>query len=92
MATAVVPRVFKNYINGEWSEAASGRAFENRNPANIEELVGIFPDSTAADVDAAVRCGPRGFPVLAAGTGAQAGRNSVPSGGDSVQAQGNARK
>jgi acyl-CoA reductase-like NAD-dependent aldehyde dehydrogenase len=54
MATAVVPRVFKNYINGEWSEAASGRAFENRNPANIEELVGIFPDSTADDVDAAV--------------------------------------
>jgi alpha-ketoglutaric semialdehyde dehydrogenase len=54
MATAVVPRVFKNYINGEWSEAASGRAFENRNPANTDELIGIFPDSTAADVDAAV--------------------------------------
>src|SRR3984893_7610068 len=54
MATAVVPRVFKNYINGEWSEAASGRAFENRNPANTDELIGIFPDSTPADVDAAV--------------------------------------
>ncbi len=54
MATAVVPRVFKNYINGEWSEAASGRAFENRNPANTDELIGIFPESSAADVDAAV--------------------------------------
>src|SRR6202051_892991 len=54
MATAVVPRVFKNYINGEWSEAASGRAFENRNPANTDELIGIFPDSTVEDVDAAV--------------------------------------
>ena len=54
MATAVVPRVFKNYINGEWSEAASGRAFENRNPANTDELIGIFPDSSVADVDAAV--------------------------------------
>ena len=54
MATAVVPRVFKNYINGEWSEAASGRAFENRNPANTDELIGIFPDSSATDVDAAV--------------------------------------
>ena len=53
MATAVVPRVFKNYINGEWSEASSGRAFENRNPANTDELIGIFPDSTAADVNAA---------------------------------------
>ena len=61
MATAVVPRVFKNYINGEWSEAASGRAFENRNPANIEELVGIFPDSTAADVDAAVNAAHAAF-------------------------------
>jgi len=54
MATAVVPRVFKNYINGEWSEAASGRAFENRNPANTDELIGIFPESSAAEVDAAV--------------------------------------
>ena len=61
MATAVVPRVFKNYINGEWSEAASGRAFENRNPANTDELIGIFPDSTAADVDAAVAAARTAF-------------------------------
>jgi aldehyde dehydrogenase (NAD+) len=45
MATAVVPRVFKNNINGEWLESASGRAFENRNPADKEELVGMFPSS-----------------------------------------------
>ena len=54
MATAVVPRVFKNYINGEWVESVSARAFENRNPANTDELVGLFPASTAEDVDAAV--------------------------------------
>ena len=54
MATAVVPRVFKNYINGEWVESVSARAFENRNPANTEELVGMFPASTSEDVDAAV--------------------------------------
>jgi acyl-CoA reductase-like NAD-dependent aldehyde dehydrogenase len=54
MGTAVVPRVFKNYINGEWLESASGRAFENRNPADIDELVGMFPLSTEEDVDAAV--------------------------------------
>ena len=54
MATAVVPRVFKNYINGEWVESVSARAFENRNPANTEELVGLFPASTSEDVDAAV--------------------------------------
>jgi len=54
MATAVVPRVFKNYINGEWVESVSARAFENRNPANTDELVGLFPASTSEDVDAAV--------------------------------------
>jgi alpha-ketoglutaric semialdehyde dehydrogenase len=55
MATAVVPKVLKNFIDGEWIESASGRAFENRNPANTEELVGMFPASTAEDVDTAVQ-------------------------------------
>jgi len=54
MATAVVPKVLKNFINGEWIESSSGRAFENRNPANTDDLVGMFPSSTAEDVDAAV--------------------------------------
>jgi aldehyde dehydrogenase (NAD+) len=61
MATAVVPRVFKNYINGEWLESASGRAFENRNPADSDELVGMFPASTAEDVDAAVDAAAEAF-------------------------------
>jgi aldehyde dehydrogenase (NAD+) len=61
MATAVVPRVFKNYINGDWVESASGRAFENRNPADTDELVGMFPLSTAEDVDAAVDAAAEAF-------------------------------
>ena len=61
MATAVVPRVFKNYINGEWVESASGRAFEDRNPADSDELVGMFPSSTAEDVDAAVDAAAEAF-------------------------------
>ena len=48
-----------NYINGEWVEARSGRAFENRNPANTEELVGMFPASTEEDVTAAVEAARR---------------------------------
>ena len=36
MATAVAPRMFKNFINGEWVESRSGKAYENRNPANTE--------------------------------------------------------
>lgn len=54
MATAVVPKVFKNFINGEWVESRSGKAFENRNPANKDELIGMFPAGTPEDVDLAV--------------------------------------
>src|ERR1700681_4872175 len=54
MATAVAPRVYKNFINGEWVNSRSGNAYENRNPANTDELVGMFVSSNAADVDAAV--------------------------------------
>jgi alpha-ketoglutaric semialdehyde dehydrogenase len=48
------PRVYKNYINGEWVDSASGQAFENMNPAHRRELVGIFQKSNAQDVDNAV--------------------------------------
>src|SRR5260370_991859 len=54
MATAVAPRLFKNFINGEWVESRSGKAYENRNPANTDELVGMFVSSTDEDVNAAV--------------------------------------
>src|SRR5258708_8677205 len=54
MARAVAPRIFKNFINGEWVESRSGKAYENRNPANTDELIGMFVSSTEEDVDAAV--------------------------------------
>jgi aldehyde dehydrogenase (NAD+) len=54
MATAFAPRVFKNFINGEWVESRSGKSLENRNPANRDELVGMFPASNQEDVALAV--------------------------------------
>ena len=54
MATAAKPREYKNYVNGEWVAAKSGKTIENRNPANTDELIGIFPHSGPEDVDAAV--------------------------------------
>jgi acyl-CoA reductase-like NAD-dependent aldehyde dehydrogenase len=54
MGTAVAPREFRNFINGEWVAAASGGTIENRNPADTDELLGVFPASTQADVDNAV--------------------------------------
>ena len=50
MATAFAPKVFRNYIDGEWVEARGGKSIENRNPANRDDLVGMFPASAAADV------------------------------------------
>lgn len=45
---------FYNYINGEWIESISGQIFNNINPSNIDEIIGIFPRSIKEDVDRAV--------------------------------------
>ena len=34
--------------------SSSGQTFENRNPANTDDLIGVFQQSAAADVDAAI--------------------------------------
>lgn len=47
-------KVYKNLIAGEWVESTCGRTFENRNPADQRELIGLFQDSTAEDVERAV--------------------------------------
>ena len=44
----------KNYIGGEWVGAASGKLFENHNPADTGELIGRFADSGPEDVERAV--------------------------------------
>ncbi len=48
------PKVFKNFINGEWVESKSGRTYENINPANTDEVVGVFQKSNADDVKDAI--------------------------------------
>ena len=61
MATAVFPNAHKNYINGEWVESSGGKGIENRNPANTDDLVGIFPASTEEDVNKAVEAAKNAF-------------------------------
>jgi alpha-ketoglutaric semialdehyde dehydrogenase len=53
--------VFKNWIGGEWLESHSNRTFENRNPANHEELIGLFQDSSPEDVNRAVAAAREAF-------------------------------
>ena len=62
MATTVSPTAYKNFINGEFVEARGGKGIENRNPANTDELVGIFPASTAQDMTAAVDAAKAAYP------------------------------
>ena len=56
-----VPKVYKNYINGEWVESRTGRAFEDRNPARFAEVVGVFQRSDQRDVDDAVDAAAAAF-------------------------------
>jgi aldehyde dehydrogenase (NAD+) len=47
-------REYKNYVNGEWVSSQSGEVFENRNPADHDDLIGTFQESNADDLAGAV--------------------------------------
>ena len=52
---------FKNFIAGAWVEPATGAYFENRNPADWNDLIGRFPSSGPEDVRRAATAAQRGF-------------------------------
>ena len=51
---------FRNYVGGEWVEAANGETFESTSPAT-GEAIGTFPKSGADDVDRAVEAAKAAF-------------------------------
>src|SRR6266511_3771682 len=53
-------KTFRNYIGGEWTDAASGETFESVSPAD-GETIGRFPKSSAEDVDRAVAAAKDAF-------------------------------
>src|ERR687898_1207026 len=57
---AVAEQQYKNYVGGEWTDAASGETFESKVPATGETL-GTFPRSGAEDVDRAVAAAKAAF-------------------------------
>src|ERR1700758_2934683 len=59
MATTT-SETFKNFIGGEWVDAASGETFESTSPAT-GETIGIFPRSGVEDVDRAVAVAKEAF-------------------------------
>jgi len=50
-----VAEKYLNYIGGKWVPAESGDFFENRNPADKDDIIGLFPKSSSVDVDKAVK-------------------------------------
>jgi acyl-CoA reductase-like NAD-dependent aldehyde dehydrogenase len=53
--------VHHNLIDGQWVPSASGAWFENRNPANTDDLIGRFQQSIGEDVHRAVDAACRAF-------------------------------
>jgi alpha-ketoglutaric semialdehyde dehydrogenase len=59
--TTLTSPVYDNYIGGRWIRSTSGRVCENRNPANYDDLIGLFPDSTTEDATAAIEAARKAF-------------------------------
>ncbi len=55
-----------NIINGQLTEASDGATFDSRNPALLNDVLGAFPLSTKADVDAALDAAHAAFPAWSA--------------------------
>src|SRR6516225_803130 len=57
---------YRNYIAGHWVHCESRKTFPNINPANTEEVVGLFQDSGEEDVHAAFDAATHAQPAWAA--------------------------
>ncbi len=70
MSTATHPtelgQTYQNFIAGEWRTSKSGATFSSTNPANTDEIVGYYQQSTIADLEEAVEAARKAQPGWAA--------------------------
>jgi acyl-CoA reductase-like NAD-dependent aldehyde dehydrogenase len=59
--TAAQGTTYHNFIDGAWVPSISGDLFENRNPANSDDLIGVFQKSTRKDVQQAIEAARRAY-------------------------------
>jgi acyl-CoA reductase-like NAD-dependent aldehyde dehydrogenase len=52
---------YNNFIDGEWMPSRGGKVFENRNPADRDDLIGLFQQSTIEDATAAIDAAARAY-------------------------------
>jgi aldehyde dehydrogenase (NAD+) len=62
MTTATHPVTGRHFIAGRWL-APQGRTFESRNPADGEEVIGVFPRAGATEANQAVQEARKAFPA-----------------------------
>jgi len=60
-AKGVKPKTYKNFIAGEWVASRTGKTFENLNPADTREVVGIFQKSGKEDVEQAIEAASQAY-------------------------------
>ena len=58
-------QIYQNFIAGEWRGSPSGKTFSSTNPANTNEVVGHFQQSTLADLEEAVAAARKAQPAWA---------------------------
>ena len=51
----------QNYIDGNWVGAGDGSTFEQRNPANLDEVTGVWPKGTREDASQAIEAAHGAF-------------------------------
>ncbi|MDQ0243092.1 aldehyde dehydrogenase (NAD+) [Bacillus fengqiuensis] len=56
---------FRNFIGGQWIESESSKTFQSVNPANQEDIVGVFQASNEQDVQQAIEAACKAFPKWA---------------------------
>lgn len=53
---------FHNFIGGEWVAPTTGEYAANRNPANLDDVLGYYPTSGKKDAEQAVAAAKEAFP------------------------------
>lgn len=60
-----MPQQYKNFIDGQWTDASNGAITHDTNPANTREELGTFPSATREDARRAIDAAQRAFPSWA---------------------------
>ena len=55
------PEIYRLFINGQWKHSLSRRTVPNRNPANVDDVIGHTPLATLAEADEAIEAASSAF-------------------------------